>query len=171
MRAEKICTRCNYLKKSDCFRVRIKNGYSYLNPTCKDCDNELRKKYHEKKKKDAVYMQKNRDRVLNYRNNNLEKCREKQRERIKTKEWKDYMKKWILDNKDTVLVQNRVRGKRWMKKQRDGITEQYILTLLSHPREGLGRGVIKQYPELVKFYQSHIKLKRLCKQKSKTSDN
>lgn len=166
---KKDCTRCCQNKNADEFRVRTKKGYTYLNPTCRVCEREIRREYGQKVKNNPAWVAKNRKNAAAYRAAHLEECNRKQRERVATKEWKEYMTKYRNDNRERIRGKSRLTGGKWAKRQREEISEQYILQLLTHTREDLGdRAFIRQnYPELINFYQSHIKFKR--KWKSQTS--
>lgn len=165
----KCCNRCGNNKPIKDFRERrsIYNGRItvYLNNNCRICDKELALEYHNRKKNDPEYRQKAKDRAKKHWQDNRDKNILIYRERNATPEQKQYMKEYRKRNADKIREQQRLRNHEWIVKQRSEISEQYILQLLTHPREGLGnREDVRKYPELINFYQSHIKFKRQWKQ-------
>lgn len=61
-------------------------GFTVINPEAKAASNSLNcKKYHEKRKNDAEYLERKRRNARAYREKNLELVREKQREAYRLK--------------------------------------------------------------------------------------
>lgn len=167
----KVCTRCKKNKYSEDYRVREKRGYTYLNPTCKKCDSEIQSEYYQAHKNDVGFLQKNREKSRQYNKDKQQFIKEKRKHLRSTASYKAYVKKYYTKNRGKILKQHRVIANKYADKQRKEITEQYILMLLTHPREDLGsRDFIRQHPEVIKLYQSHIKFKRLCKRLQTSKD-
>lgn len=162
-----------YAKNKD--RLKAKPGF-------KEAKSIADKKYYKKHKQKLLEYQKEyrvnnidriKKRVKQYYLENREYIMQKQREVRKTKEYKEYMKQYRKDNADKIREQERICGKRYAEKNIREISEAYVIGLLTNSKVGIFDTFeeARQFPELIKFHQSHLKFKRLCQQQSKTSQN
>src|ERR1035437_8975402 len=186
----KICNRCKVPKEDDDFRVRISKDkkYSFLNNTCKQCDNELAHIYYNKHKDEVAFKNKNSERVRRYAQSNVEniKLRHKTSEYLKkhnqwakkwyykmkdvinakaktkreTPEYKAYVVAYRERRKDRIYKQEVVSKKRYHEKNRDAITDRYAINLLR--TQGYGTvEEIENNPELIEIKRSEILLSRI----------
>lgn len=162
-----------YAKNKD--RLKAKPGF-------KEYKKEADRKYYEKNRDKLLayakeYNQKNGERIKKTRRQYYLQHMEQiinQRKAIRaTPEYKAYMKEYRAKNYEKIREQENVCGKRYAAKIAAQITEGYVLGLLTNTKVGCFDTFeeARKYPELIKFYQSQIKIKRLCQQLSKTSQN
>lgn len=161
----KICSKCLKKKKTEKFRTRLdkRDGRVFLNNTCRACDILIQREYYLKHKDTQQFKEKTREQGREYRKKNRAVYLQRQKKRRADPKYQAYMKKYREKNKERIKELHKPRSKEWAQKQIDNITEQYVLAQLCHPRTGISRKVAKKNPEVINFYQSHIKFKRLCK--------
>ncbi len=166
----KICNKCSGDLPLGKFRRRKDSrrpGVKYYVGTCTDCEKKLSKgRYHEVKDdpqfrkldraKSKAYRKANADvlkvkRSLNYTNANPE--------------FKAYRERYIAKNKAHIEKQEVVTRARYHTKNRDGLTDTYIIKLLVN--NGYTKEQVLQNPNLIVERREKIKSQRLRLAKEK----
>lgn len=185
----KVCTRCKKEKQKSDFSIKKENDkYWTLVPTCKKCSSEISKIYYEKKKNDPDFKLKNSERVKKYANKNIDAIKnrrslddykkkhavwnlkhyykvrdlinEKQKLKRQTERYKANRKRYIQNNKDKISQQEANAKLRYHVKNRDAITDTYVISQLVNQRFGT-REEIANNLELIEIKRSQILLKRI----------
>lgn len=158
----KRCTCCKEIKEDDKFRVRIRNGYSYINPTCKKCETVKALKYYHSKKNDPLFAQKNRDNVKRYNKENKELVKEKQKVQRQLPRSKEVRKEYYKNNRDKILSDHRKIANKYAKRIRENLEDGYILGSIQ-TKVKISREEIRKYPELIKVERSKFLIHREIK--------
>jgi hypothetical protein len=133
------------------------------------------KKYYEKNKADLKEKSKKwrldnperyKSRKKIYYEENRERLILRQREKRETIAYKLYMKEYRAKNKIKISQQERVKGKEWIKKQVDLVSDAYVITLLTNVKTGLFKTheEAKQHPDLIEIRKNRILINRIKKQ-------
>ncbi len=177
MKRRKICLTCK-VDKSLTEYWRDKNQVDGLCRSCKDCARAQRRrtylKHREKYLAEAnAYYQQNKKRESNYRENNRDKLRKyhqeyraKNREQINQQTRERYARnrehklevgrRWREKN----LERSNAIARRAAQKQRDGLTDSYILHLLTK-RSGLSRKSIPA--KLIEAKRQELERERIAR--------
>jgi len=186
----KNCTRCGCYKTEANTRLRKQGNSTYLNATCKSCDNEIQRSYYEKVKDNPEFKEKNRLRGKVYLNKNIEKVRaiRKSAEYIKkhnqwelnryhkvkdvvsikmktkrqTPEYKEMMRKYRMKNKEKIKQQEVITKKRYQEKHRDNLTDEYIIRLLIN-QDVADRETLTMHPEIIEAKRLQLLIIRKTK--------
>jgi len=158
---KKVCTRCKNEKVAKAFRVRVKNGNSYLNSTCKKCESELAMICHNKKKNDPEFKKKNAERSKKYVIEHSDEVRAKRKTYRQTPAYKKMMKEYRQRNKHKIYLQEIVTKSRYHEKNRDPITDKYVINILRT------QGIRNPSPEVIEIKRSQILLARIKKKINK----
>lgn len=162
----KICSRCKANKEDSEFRIkhdkRVGKERSYLNNTCKKCDSEISTATYYSKKHDLEFMKKWAKKTRDYNSKNREIIRQKQKVKRQTPEYKEMMRKYRAKNKEKIHKQEVITKKRYHEKNRDGITDKYVIGQLAS-QEILDRETIKKYPEIIEAKRIQLLISRKTK--------
>jgi len=158
----KICKKCGIEKPIDQFRLRvehrIKNGDCYYRVgTCKECEKKAAKEYHNQIKDTEGFKEKKRQYAMNRYWRRRDELILKQREARKTKRHKENRKAYIQKNKDKIYLQEVVTKKRYHEKNRDALTDVYIINLF------LSNGKPHPTPLQIEIKRSEILIQRIKK--------
>lgn len=125
-----ICKKCKKERGKN-FRTRTKNGYSWVQGTCRVCEKEERSRdYHTRLKNDSEYMRNNRQRVKDERLNNPDLYRERAQLKRSKPAYKKYMRKYIKKNRAKVSADHKKFAKKWAKYNCERLTDRYVKTRL-----------------------------------------
>ncbi len=156
-----------------------------LNPTCKKCDAEMASIYYHKHKNDPAFKQKNCIRAKQYAEKNIDQIKTrkatpefktkhaehnlksyhkvkdlisaKMKHKRQTPEYKAMMRDYRNRNKDKIFKQEKVTKLRYHEKNRDDITDAYVINLLR------GQGIINPTAEQIEIKRAEILLLRIKK--------
>jgi len=148
-------------KEEDSFRVRFRKNKSgithFLNPSCKECDSKEQRIRYKQLKDVPEFIAKNRERIKEYRAENLDKVLEKDRVRRQTDKHKQNRADYIKNNKSKILAQERVTKKKYKDRVIKNLEDVYVRSLLS---SGTGLAKNEIPPALVKLKKMHLLCKR-----------
>lgn len=156
----KICTCCENSKPFSRFRSRTKKGYTWKMGKCMDCEKlEQKKRYHSNLE---LYRKRGRESSNRYHNENKEKISAKMKLLRKQPNNRViiHQRKYIIKNREKIRVQHRPVSKKSFIKQRDALTDSYVIRILRQ-RTTLKKSDILKYPELIETQKLIIKTKRL----------
>lgn len=171
-------------------KEKRRGDFSYLNNECKQCDKERAAIYYAKMKNDPDFKKKNRERARNYIVNNIEKIRirkgtkdflakhakwnkdsynrmkdvvsAKMKVKRQTPEYKEMMRAYRARNKEKIFRQEVITKKRYHEKNRDGLTDQYIINQLNS--QGIAdKETLKNYPEIIEAKRVQLLIIRKTK--------
>lgn len=164
----KECGKCKIIKPKEDFRVRLEKrgsrSFQYLNTTCRICDAAYTRNYHHVRKDDPLYKKKNCDETKAWAAKNPDKIKARWQKNKYDAAWQVRLKNWRINNKERVKEKHRVPAREWSRKQKDGVTDHYILSLLH--KTGIPRDLLRQHDEFIKAYQAYIIFKRSLKSKN-----
>lgn len=177
--SEKICTGCKNKKGKDQFRIRDKKykGESryYLSPRCKGCENEEQKIRYLKIKDDLLFKKKNHQRAKDYCKKNKTRIKQKNSIKRQTDKYKTYVKEYRKKNKAKIQQQETVTKNRYHSKNRDPITDKYVIRQLISQGYGSKEQVMgdKELIELkrIQILNKRIKMEIIKKQKYGKENN
>lgn len=190
---QKMCSRCEEAKVFEEFRIRLdkRRNIVYRNANCKKCDAVIAAGYYHKRKDDPEFKAKNVERVRKYYKANIDTIKERKHtkefrekhakwnmdsyHRVKdvvaakmkvkrqTPEYKEKMRAYRERNKERIYQQEVITKKRYHEKNRDTISDKYIINQLVNQGYGTKEQVIKN-PDLMEFERAKILLHRLKNQ-------
>lgn len=192
----KICTRCKKDKPQEQFRIKTeKSGCVGINPTCRECDSEISHIYYHKYKDNPEFKKKNLERVHAYSQKNADEIKArkqtiefkkkhagwelnryhkvkdiiaaKMKIKRQTKEYKKMMRDYRAKNNEKIFQQEMVTKKRYQVKNRDSLSDVYILGVLGLSLKEKNN-IRKNAPELIELKREELKFHRLLKQKRET---
>ena len=170
----KICTACGLEKPLTKEFYYFDNHNNRYVAKCIPCKLESkieyqRLRYAKQGKEDAKKQyKKHREKRLAYAKR--PEVVEKRKEIVRNRYAKDPEKflaigrKWENDNREKKRLLVKKSDKKRIDNLCDGYVVQLICNYLSLPRK-----TVKENPELIELYRSHVQLKRKCQQQSKTS--
>src|SRR5688572_18094554 len=116
----KVCSRCKQDLPDENFRTRVDKRpvkeCVFLNNTCKKCDAEIAHEYHQRKKNDPEYKNKNCKRAKECRIKEGKKYYEKLKVRRQSERYKTAMRNYRNKNKTKIQEQEKVTKDRYYKK-------------------------------------------------------
>lgn len=188
----KVCNRCHVEKHQNEFRIRQdkRDGFSYLNNECRECDKERAAVYYAKRKDDPNFKRKNAERSRQYIKSNSDQIRQRRtteqykkkhavgnmnsyyrvkdrvaaRMRVKrqTPEYKSMMKSYREKNKSKIHEQEKITKRRYHEKHRDALTDEYIINQLKS--QGVAdENILEKCPQLIEAKRIQILIKREIK--------
>ena len=185
----KICNRCLLKKASSDFGVHKENagGYIYLKSFCRQCEREIAKIYYDKNGSNLEFKKKNCERAKRYAEANIEdiklrkqtiefkkkhaelnnksyhKNKEIISERTKiyrtTDHYKELRKSYRQKNKDKIRKQETVCKKRYHEKNRDELTDKYVLRLIT-TQGYCDKNTLLNNPSIIQAKKLQILIKR-----------
>lgn len=147
----KICSKCN-----------IEKDYSEFGrwKHCKTCLAKIQRERTIKERLTPEGKEKHNKWANEFYKRHRDKCVLYMRKRRKTKDYKEKMHSYRKQKKDIIYNQEVITKKRYHEKNRDTISDRYIVHLLSTQGYGKPEHLIKE-KELLETYRIHIQLKRL----------
>lgn len=152
----KVCSKCGVEKDTESFN-KHKEMRDGLRPECKDCEKEYKRQYLQKNKheisiKQRRYRKENKDKIASQTFKSVKEYRKKHPERVKS---------WDRAGK----IKRKSKIKEYKKTIIESLAPPYMRGLLK--RIGFTNAVIDTNPELIEVYKQIVKIKRLCKTKSR----
>lgn len=161
----KFCSRCKIDKEDSDFRMRFeKRGIgskqsSYLNNTCRECDNEISNTHYFAYKDNAEWKEKWCQKSREYYHKNKEAIKEKQKSKRQTPEYKKMVIEYRKKNKEKIYQQEKIVKKKYSNHHRDNLTDEYVTRRLCEHLK-IPKDILKQEPELIEAKRAQLKLLR-----------
>lgn len=159
----KNCSRCKGDLPIEQFRKRFdkRSNSTYYNSTCRTCDNAISMENHEKRKNDPVYIEKQNKRSAKYRllNAELIKQQNKETHTYKNPRFKKWRQKYIKKNNKKIQQQEVITKKRYHEKNRDNLTDKYIIKLLCSGYS-MEKTFVIANPHLIEEHRAKVKAER-----------
>lgn len=166
----KACKSCQLNLNESVFRKKLdkRDGKYYLSSNCIKCESELARIYHNKRKDDPIFKEKNRQRTKNWSIENYEYIQEYNKYRRSIPENKERRKEYNEANRDIIRLHSNKCNDKYIKKQRNSITDQYAIIQICHPRNGITRDMVTK--EMIELKKIDIVIDRIKKQINKINN-
>lgn len=151
----KLCRSCNTKKPFKAFRERDSEKCGILNSECKECEVARASKSYKKNKDSESFKETNRIRVRQYRKNNIEKIKNKNKVKRQSETYKKYVQEYYKKNRPKILLQHKEVCRKAVIELRDWVV---VSNLVGDTPEI--RPIIKNDKELIEFKRQFILLLR-----------
>lgn len=161
----KVCSNCKVEKSESDFRVRkdkrIKNPKKriYLNNVCLTCEAIQQRERNKKQRLTKEGRERHNRWAREFHQRHREKCIAYLRDRRKAPEFKVYMKAYRERNKERIRQQEIITKQRYQEKNRDSLSDEYIIRLLIC--QGIGdRGTLMKNYDVIEAKRLQLLIKR-----------
>lgn len=166
----KICTKCNLPKSTERFRFRTRNGRTWQQGRCMDCEAKEQRDRNEKRRHTVDYKEKNKANARRYALNNPDKIkayRVAKRLCSTNKEYSEYRKRYWANNEEQRL-KHKTRAAKHYECKKENITDKYIIDILKQKHNFKDSDIPI---ELIELHRAYLTLKRLVISKQKINSN